>query len=227
MDYETLHPLPCLVELVATLLAQALQVRTPACAAVEFSQEFIESVGVQLDGAKGPRSLARAITSGTFVFGSAFEKAGPFMRADLMDRELRPAAADLLLFDVLIDNLDRSAENPNILQTRNELIAIDHGEAFSFLFPIIGGGLFFDEHLVAKHACLPAVRKLGAGCFDDLGRRIASLGDEVLEAIRAATPAVWQAGPAAGKLEVILQTIRERRDTVEAWLPQLEARVFQ
>jgi hypothetical protein len=55
-----------------------------------------------------------------------------------MSKEQLVDAARLYLFDLFVQNPDRREENPNCLVVSRHLVAIDFGDCFSFLYPILG-----------------------------------------------------------------------------------------
>lgn len=69
----------------------------------------------------------------------------------------------------------------------------------------------------------------------DLGRKVppivrfreavAAITDEQIEAIGRATPTAWKCGTSGEKLATLLDVMRRRRDAIEKWLPQVEARI--
>lgn len=166
------------------------------------------------------------------AFGSAHRAGGftQWLPGTLIPLDLRDAAVEMVAFDVLIHNPDRRVENPNVLASREALLAFDHDAAFSFLLPILGGGgadpaedplltEVVDRHVFARGLGkkIPSLEGFKA--------RVAAVSDDDLEAIARATPLAWQTGLAAGKLDTIVEVMRRRRDAIERWLPQVEARI--
>jgi hypothetical protein len=83
----------------------------------------------------------------------------PWVTNALIPMDLREAAVTLVAFDVLIHNPDRRTVNPNMLASRQTILAFDHDDAFSFLFPILGGPpdpaedpllAVVDQHVLAR-----------------------------------------------------------------------------
>ena len=126
---------------------------------------------------------------------------------------------------MLIHNPDRRKTNPNLLVGRGEVIAFDHGDAFSFLLPV----LFAPDpardaldRIVDQHACREWLRHRQFS-LDRFREALAALTDEVLGQIATATPSAWQSGAAAGKLGYILDVMKRRRDAAPEWLAKVEA----
>lgn len=144
----------------------------------------------------------------------------------LIPQELRAVALELVAFDVLIHNPDRRVENPNVLVSRQSLLAFDHGDAFSFLLPLLGSAIdpavspaldILEQHVFARGLGqkIPSLDRFRAA--------VAAITDEDLDAIDRATPASWKVGLADGKSGTIVQVMRRRRDAIDIWLPQVEA----
>ena len=162
----------------------------------------------------GPRLAASTYREGTSQY-----------LLELPDPALRGPAAELIGFDVFIHNPDRRRTNPNLFVMRGQLVPFDHGDAFSFIFPTLFApdpATDVLEKLVEDHACRDWLRgrEFSLQAFrDGLGR----LTDEIFGQIVAETPADWRAGPAAGKLEYIVDVMKRRRDGAAEWLPKVEA----
>jgi hypothetical protein len=138
------------------------------------------------------------------VFGSEFIP-GPFAPPPIHERlppELVLAASELLAFDVFIHNSDRRAENPNLFVYRGELLAFDHGDAFAFVLPLLGGtDPTLDpllEAVVAGHAFGQSLRGRLAP-LDRFRAALAELMQDGFEALMSAAPSAWCCGLAAGK----------------------------
>jgi hypothetical protein len=120
------------------------------------------------------------------------------------------AAAEVFAFDLLIENSDRRKDKPNLLQTNDGYIVIDHELAFPFSRPaMFPAGLppLWEftrvDAIVASHLLFPAL--LGHGLevdFAPFGARLRALTDEVLGLIAEAVPPGWHTEE--------LQHIRER-----------------
>lgn len=214
------YPLDSLLEWLGAAFARELKVTVPESYAVEITPAFASSV------------LAPAIREGLsrsvgVVYGCRFVEAVVPMTPAALPDALRHEAALVLGLDVFIHNLDRRATNPNLLQKTDALIAIDHGDAFAFLIPQLLPAHSADEDplrfVVLGHACTPSLRRWKRLDFSEVRERITSLTDSRFEAIRAATPAEWLEGDGAAGLNLVLETLRRRRDAIERWLPEVEA----
>jgi hypothetical protein len=217
LENPSLAPLPYLLEWLAAALASVLEIRVARPYRVVVSDAFARSI-------RDPDIARIALASLGCTFGSEFGQP-PLSQwmSDLPHAELREPAATLLAFDAFVHNPDRRVGNPNVLVGRSDLFAFDHGDAFSFLFAI-GGDHAGDPllQMLEGHALRPWLRRRGQ-TLDRFRRLLGALTDEVFDAIVAATPAEWQQGPAAGKLSIIVDVLRRRRDAAEQWLPKVEA----
>jgi len=219
MENGIMHPLPSLLEWLGASLAAELGVMTPVAYELVVVKEFAD--GIQDHGIRA--GAARSIGS---VFGSAFIQGIPMVSADLVDATLRSAAANLIAFDAFIHNIDRRAQNPNLFLGRTQPIVFDHGDAFAFIWPLVGASDPVTDPVVSlldKHALAACVRRRAAPGLTDFRGALAALDDARLDELATATPASWQTGMAQGKLQQILDILRRRRDAVGQWLPQVEA----
>jgi hypothetical protein len=159
------------------------------------------------------------------VFGSHFLGVGQQMpRADHLSSLELKRAARILAFDVLIHNADRRAVNPNLLIDRDELVVFDHELAFGFLLAIGAPDPVTDHcpEIVVSHAlrqaALRAPPKPAA-----IRRAIALLSDGFFTDLEAVTPVEWTVDGARGKLDKLVDVLKQRRDAVDEWLPKVLA----
>jgi hypothetical protein len=120
-------------------------------------------------------------------------------------------AAEVVWFDALVTNVDRTARNTNLLLWHGRLWLIDHGAALFFHH----GDVPPAEHArrpfppIAEHVLLP----YASSVVDADARLAPRVGSELLDGIAAAVPDAWLDGVA--------------RDTyVEYLLARLESRSF-
>jgi hypothetical protein len=174
-----------IAEVVAGELARALGFTVPELALVELD----ESLGraepdpeiQDLLAASVGLNLGVDFLPGALPFSPA---AGPIPEPDL--------AADIVWFDALVTNVDRTAKNTNMLLWHERLWLIDHGAALYFHhasehaarhertpFPAVG-----------EHVLLPF-----AGSIAEADARLASqVTDELLQEIADAVPNEWLDG---------------------------------
>jgi hypothetical protein len=120
-------------------------------------------------------------------------------------------AADVVWFDALVTNVDRTPRNPNLLEWHRRMWLIDHGAAlYQQHAGALDPGLRFAA--IREHVLLPF-----AGSIADADARLARrLGEPVLEAAVAAIPAAWLDGiSAAGYADFLRARLAEPRGWVE------------
>ena len=130
---------------------------------------------------------------------------------------LRPLAAEVFAFDVLIQNPDRRRESPNgpnLLWSGDEIYLYDHEQAFSFLMGIIGwqppwtgrGTEFCRNHVFFQQ--LTGIPHN----FDRLSGALEALTDARLKEYVDAVPNEWRSkSDAADRIAEYLQQARQNR----------------
>jgi hypothetical protein len=207
-----------IAELVAAPLAFHLGLEVPTAAVVDVPAGFEAIV---------PANLVSAFQrSPGFNFGSAH--LGTSFTTWAVGRSpagvQRDQAADIFAFDLLVQNPDRRAGNPNLWSRSERLGVYDHEQAFSFLhLPILGGAPkpWKSTHQAAafrfmeSHAFYASLRgaKLDFGPF---GERLAALSDAVIQGLLSPVPAEWRQGH--DFCEQIADYLREAREERTAFL---------
>ena len=115
-------------ELVGSLLAQQLGIRVPRPAVVDISPDLAPGI-VQHDVRTSVENSAG------LNFGSKFLNGGYFawQPRRKIPINMLGQAFETFAFDALIENPDRSNDNPNILENGEHMVLLDHELAFSFL----------------------------------------------------------------------------------------------
>jgi hypothetical protein len=123
-------------------------------------------------------------------------------------------AADVVWLDALVTNVDRTAQNPNLLWWHNRLWLIDHGAALYFHHaeetgPEHARGRF---EAVRDHVLLPYASSIA----DADGRLASHVTGELLQRVVSDVPAEWL-GPGGGSLYVdyLVRRLEEPRIFVE------------
>ena len=178
-------------ELYAALLGQSLGLDIPPAAIVNIDPELSQTtsdpeISAKLAASPGLNFGSRTIEMGAMTFG-------------YIPRGMVQAAADIFAFDMLIQNLDRSYQKPNMLQTANRLIAIDH-EDKTFLCAaddILGirpaekpweeGGM---KVYANGHRLYSDLKGKQQG-FDEFVEKVGLLSDVTFEAIGSRIPEEW------------------------------------
>ena len=203
-------PLALVAEVIASELARALGFLVP------------QLVRIELDPVLGraepdPEIQELILASGglnvgiDFLPGSlAYTPSGPVQP----DAEL---AADIVWFDALLTNVDRSAANPNLLVWHQQVWLIDHGAA---LF-LQHGGLRPAEQAtrafpqIAEHVLLPR-----AGSILEADERLSPRVDRaLLEQVIALVPGEWLVGDPA---ETYVEYLERRLEAPRAFAQEAE-----
>lgn len=219
METGSLHPLPSLLEWLGATLATEFGIHVPPSYEVDVTPAFAGAV-VDTALASGVRK-----SIGT-VFGSGFVQGAPMMAGELIEPSLRGEASTILAFDAFIHNIDRRAVNPNLFLGRSGFIAYDHGDAFSFIWPLLGAPDPAEDPLLSvldQHVFAPLLRRKAAPDLANFSACLAGLDDARFQEVAAAAPSAWQTGSAAGKLSQIVDVLKRRRDAAVRWIPQVEA----
>jgi hypothetical protein len=175
-------PRALVAEVVAGELARALGLRVPELVVIELDATIgraepdpeIQDLLLASEGA----NLGVDFLPGALPFSPA---AGPPPPANL--------AADVVWLDALVTNVDRTAQNPNLLWWHDELWLIDHGAALYFHHaaePVAGHARGRFE-AIKDHVLLPC-----AGSIEEANARLAPLVDEtLLRRVVASVPEAW------------------------------------
>lgn len=187
-------------EIFGYILARELGVGTPESVLVEVDTDFVDllqsqGVGVRPGLASGSRDLGRGLSPP--VFGR------------MSDEQVGQASA-IYVFDMLVQNPDRRIDNPNCLEVDGEIVAIDFGDCFSFLLPIIGGAAdpwAVDPVISRRHVFRGTISD---EFIEGIVNRVDSLTEDRLAGLTEWMPPAWT-GWAARVSEHIL-SVRNRRD---------------
>jgi len=197
-------------ELVAGEAARALGLPVP------------ELVFVELDPALGaaepdPEIQELIAASGGRNLGMDFlPGALPFTPKLPPEAEL---AADVVWFDALVLNVDRTPRNPNLLRWHHGLWLIDHGAALYVHHapgdPVARAGDRFPA--IGDHVLLPFAGSIGAA-DERLAQHVTT---ELLAAVAAAIPAAWLDGEDGG---LYVEYLSARLEEPRAFVDEAEAR---
>ena len=205
-------PKSLIAELVAGEIGRALGLPVPVIAFVELDPEL---------GKAEPDAEIRDLLKASPGLNLGLDYLPGSLPYDpAAERPVDPAlAADVVWFDALLTNVDRSARNPNLLVWHERLWLIDHGAA---LFAHHGdwrlaGASDRPFPAGADHVLLPL-----AGSIADAHARLAPrLSGGVIDEVVALIPEEWVADHAAEA------TLAERRDAYAAHLTRrLESGAF-
>ena len=200
-------PKALVAEVVAGELARALGFRVP------------ELVLVELDPVLGraepdPEIQDLLLASGGLNLGVDYLP-GSLTYNPAADLPLEPElAADVVWFDALVTNVDRTAQNPNILTWHGALWLIDHGAALYFHHAdgdaaAHARGAF---PAVAAHVLLPLAASVEAAD----SRLAPRVTEALLHEVAASVPADWLNGaPAKTYVDYLAGRLQQPRRFVE------------
>ncbi len=120
-------------EFLASFIAIELGIKTPLPALLEISKEFA-------DTRKGYDDYSRFNRSIGLNFGSKFlgNNVIQFMpREKKSYKNFIKVLQEIFIFDIFIENSDRTYEKPNLLIKDDEIYVIDHEIAFGFMLDVI------------------------------------------------------------------------------------------
>jgi len=183
-----------IAELITALFAPDVGIVSATPVLVEIPAEFHTIIG--------DRSISQTVTASSGLnFGTV--NLGEFTTwvvGQAPSGVQRDQAAAIFAFDVLIQNADRRASNPNVWARAGQLGVFDHDQAFTFLaLPIIGGApkpwipadqvqgfAFLKEHVFYSG--------LKGKIFDlePFEMALAALTDTQLESYLQAVPPEWR-----------------------------------
>ena len=204
-------------EIIVAQLARAIGLRVPELVLVELDPELARAEPDQevqdLLRASAGLNLGVDYLPRSFGFDPA---------ADTVDPQ---TAAKVVWFDALVQNVDRSWRNPNLLCWHGDLWLIDHGAALYFAhnWPTAATVATKPYSHVSDHVLLPA-----AGPIPPVAAATAPLlSIEVIEAATAVVPDEWLAEePGFDSPQEVRVAYRDviasRLAAGDAWVPQLE-----
>jgi len=200
-------------EFVTALLAQAMHipVADPAVVMIPTVHLIPEPYRVEFDSRR-PRH-----------FGSRLCDHGQHAASDYyVGEQMISQAADVYLFDMLVQNPDRRPEHPNLLADARGFTLYDHELAF---YPVLGDSYstrdpwqlrdcyFATGHLFYKHLR----GKVTPLIVDEFLGRLTSISDDVLSAVSRAVPTVW----VSTDLNRVLAHVRAVRDNTQTFREEI------
>ena len=198
-------------EWVCLHLATRLGISSVEPAIVDVTETFVEtvpidSVRIRLRESLGTNFGSRFLTGGYSVWP----------RSKPLSAALRIPACEILGFDVLIQNLDRRPEKPNVLWKENEIIVLDHELAFPFPFQIDCGEPWNDQFIpgIRNHLFFEEIRR---GPFE-IGRfqgALEAITDNDFESLFNLIPHEWIQ---ADRIQTLRHYLPRRRDSANNWI---------
>lgn len=211
-------------EVVAACLAADLKLPVP-------TPYFVE-IPLELSSEVPDREVASRLKASSPVsFGSAkvANQFGTWSLGSRISGAMVPSALSALVFDAVIENVDRRPSNPNCLISGDRFRLIDHDLAFPNSALLIGwrppwkaGGLGWIDR-PDGHIFCQGLKKRDLD-FGPLPGLWSGVSDARLLEYRAAIPPEWS--EALPKVDEALERIRNARDNIEGVIAEVE-RVLQ
>jgi hypothetical protein len=205
-------PAALVAEVVGGELARALGLLVPELVTAELEPELARAepdVEIQeLADASVGTNLGVDFLPGALPFTPAAE------RADTPE-----LAADLVWFDALVMNVDRTPRNPNLLIWHGRTWLIDHGAAF------------YRQHgdkplAESAHAAFPLIRDhvllARAGPLDQADQRLAGTAAEAVDAVVARVPEEWLGPEPAARRRDFAGFLRSRLSPPREFVSEAE-----
>lgn len=207
-------PAAAMRELLAAFIAKELDIPVAEPVVINLGNDFADLPG---DAALKQRFYkSMGLNFGTRHVGVGFQV---FALLSSFPVKLLAQAQDLIAFDLLIQNPDRTKEKPNMLTDGTHLVAIDHELAFSFdkiLFAPVNlwqqtGDL---RRWINELVLLSAVKGLAYN-FDDFSMRMDNLNDHFWERAEELIPVPWMHDSFQSIKSKMLGFINQRKEFID------------
>jgi hypothetical protein len=193
-------------ELLAALLADDLGFKTPVPVLVEIASDFHRA----LPSAAAAKIAAESVGPN---YGSIFMPGmSTWLTARDLPLHLRQTAAEVIAFDVLIENPDRRRDKPNLLSNGDDLLLLDHEQAFSFLRGVIGWRPAWNAgplNHMSRHVFFTQM-KGRQHSFERLNGALEAVSDQRLDEYATLVPVEWKTGN--DSTERIVDYVKQARD---------------
>lgn len=178
-----------LKELLAAFIAMEIDIPVIQPVLMEVTQPFVETVTNALSKKQATKSLG-------LNFGSVYIDGYATITTAPLSDKLLPFAQRLFAFDMLIQNVDRTIEKPNMLTNGEEIIALDHEKAFSFIFVLFSSTNLWElstdqRKWITQHVLLPYINGKKFD-FDGFMDKCAILTPEFWNKAWQLTPEAWR-----------------------------------
>ncbi len=181
-------------EFVAHAIAVSLGVKIPRCCGVSVSNDVL-SVARDSDVFRSRLGESGLHWGSEYLLGSTVYRSGVVTDSDFMGREL----VRIWAFDLLIQNFDRQADNPNLLFSGGELYVIDHERAFRKVFSPEADISFHWQHALVSDI---DINIFTSECFRGFVNEFASKWSVIKKWILDNIPVQWN-GADSGLGEIV------------------------
>lgn len=204
------NPAGPLYELYASMLAQFLGIYAPAPAIILIEEDLANAIAETATNRRQANIIRNSIG---WNFGSIFI---PNISTWPVDKHvpaiMRDDATKVFAFDALIQNPDRSFDNPNLGTSGSQLIIFDHENAFSFLlgiFPSPEPWKLNTENYLNNHVFAQSLK--GACCSPEFIQRVNSMSDVLFMEFAAEIPGNWPSD-CLQQIEAHLRLVRQHAE---------------
>jgi hypothetical protein len=205
-------PAALVAEVLAGELARALDLPVPELVVVHVAKELGDAEPdpevQELIAASVGLNLGMDFLPGALPFTLP---ADPPLAAEL--------AADVVWFDALVTNVDRTPRNPNLLGWHGRTWLIDHGAAFfrQHAEAILADTAHFPVPMLADHVLLPV-----AGPIADADRRLADRAIAAVDAAAALVPDEWLGADPATRRNDLAAFLHRRLQPPRGFVEEVE-----
>ncbi|QQT55312.1 hypothetical protein I6I98_08680 [Sphingobacterium multivorum] len=188
---ERMIPNGRMFELIGAFMAIELDLSVVVPVIVDVSEDFIELQ-------KGKDHFLRCSKSLGYNYGSEFVKGLLILDNHIaLTGKQKDVAQEILAFDMLIRNVDRNAEKPNMITDGNTLLLLDHEAAFAFVREMpwdknIEPWNFneLDKGVLFKH-CLFSRVKGNIEQLDEFSEKMTRFDDDFWDRAKSIIPNEW------------------------------------
>jgi hypothetical protein len=195
-------------ELYASLLGAHFGISCPRPAIILIERDLAEATAQYLVGDARRQQIMR--NSVGLNFGSQFLTNLATWPVDkIIPATLEEAALKIFAFDALIQNPDRTFQNPNLGTRGDDLFIYDHESAFSFLLSIFPGEtpwLLTSEGYLENHVFANLLH--GVRFPSEFTEALADLSSSVVNLFSDQIPIEWRS-PYVMKIESHLKSLQE------------------
>ncbi len=197
-------------ELLGAFIALELDIAVVKPAIIDVGEEFLELL-------KGRDCWIVAGKSIGYNYGSQYIKGyNTLILNQSLNDKLLPFAQNIFVFDLLIQNMDRTESKPNMLANGEEIVILDHEIAFGFVFDLFlkgNPGEFKDSdyHWINNHCLLSLIRGKPFD-FENFSVKLNRLDDSFWKKAWELTPDDWKNKNQFDKIRDFISTVRDNRN---------------
>ena len=211
-------------EVYGSLLAKSFGIQTPDIAIIEISPDFYRSQPTQNE-----EKVKLLKDSAGLNFGSKYIP-GAVIFSPPVPKNKCSEAAKIFCFDMLLGNVDRQVERPNLFDMPNGFVVFDHEQAFPYSRPntMVGGFPpcwdFIKESWHKKHVFYQSLRNHDCSLeIEEFMTFVGCISDDLLDTIEDQIPGDWRSGDGVQYIRSYLANIRNNQDRFKRSLQEILA----